>query len=601
MTYLSGQESSEFKISALLKDRWFGGFLVLASALIVLVSGLFFYVQHTLGEVDRSFPHSALIQLEFVHSVEEGIAQTLLVLEKANDISGSERSEHLRIALYSLSQIKSELKTGIDLNFDIPVSVKDDLQKLIAKLSLDIGRIRSALNDETEGRQIRSVIRQLQATGTLAHHAGDEVNDFAVSEIERQYDEVRTLRYDMMAVLFCMALMAAAVLYFSFRGVRARKALEASEIKYRRIFENATEGIFQVSRSGFLVNANPALAQLLGFSNRDALLRDFKNLVTTVYLNPATAEKHLRTLAKGVPLIDEIHRWKKLDGSYIWGALNAHAVYEEGRIQYYEGTFTDMNARVEAKLSLKKAKEAAEFANRAKSEFLANMSHELRTPLNAIIGFSEILKSEAFGSLGHENYKEYAGDVHSAGEHLLKVINDILDVAKIEAGQIELKERDVRIENVVTASFRMLSVRADQAGVTLSKEIPEDFPTICADETRIKQVVVNLVSNAVKFTEAGGNVCFRAKIQPDGDLAIQVIDTGIGIAEEDLQRVLSRFGQVQSSYDRTNEGTGLGLTLVQLIAKLHGGSFDLESVLGVGTTCTVTFPQERVRSLRVSA
>ncbi len=211
------------------------------------------------------------------------------------------------------------------------------------------------------------------------------------------------------------------------------------------------------------------------------------------------------------------------------------------------------------------------------------------------------MKSEAFGSLGHENYKEYAGDVHSAGEHLLKVINDILDVAKIEAGQIELKERDVRIENVVTASFRMLSVRADQAGVTLSKEIPEDFPTICADETRIKQVVVNLVSNAVKFTEAGGNVCFRAKIQPDGDLAIQVIDTGIGIAEEDLQRVLSRFGQVQSSYDRTNEGTGLGLTLVQLIAKLHGGSFDLESVLGVGTTCTVTFPQERVRSLRVSA
>lgn len=253
----------------------------------------------------------------------------------------------------------------------------------------------------------------------------------------------------------------------------------------------------------------------------------------------------------------------------------------------------EVSRRKETEKQLLQTKEAAEIANRAKSQFLANMSHELRTPLNAIIGFSELMKSESFGSLGHPNYKIYSTDILASGRHLLGMINDVLDVAKVEAEQLKLAERQFDLSSVIQSCFRMLFIRAQEAGVTLVADLPDKMPGFLGDETRIKQIIVNLVSNSVKFTDKGGTVTVTVLVRADNGLDIIVKDTGIGIAEEDIPLILKSFGQVQNSYTRNTEGTGLGLTLVQILAKVHDAAFTLESEVDVGTICTVQFPPER--------
>ncbi len=240
------------------------------------------------------------------------------------------------------------------------------------------------------------------------------------------------------------------------------------------------------------------------------------------------------------------------------------------------------------------AKEEAELANRSKSEFLANMSHELRTPLNAIIGFSEVIAKQLFGPVGSERYGDYAKDIYDSGVHLLHIINDILDVSKAEAGKLDLHENVVELGASVEAALRLLKERATTGHVTLSAIATQTMPSIWVDERIIKQILINLLSNAVKFTPSGGSVTVEASIEPSGELAIFVRDTGIGIAEDDLTVVLSPFGQVESSLSRRHAGTGLGLPLVKRLAELHGGTFELQSIEGEGTTAIVRLPSKRV-------
>ena len=244
--------------------------------------------------------------------------------------------------------------------------------------------------------------------------------------------------------------------------------------------------------------------------------------------------------------------------------------------------------------ALHRAKEEAELANRSKSEFLANMSHELRTPLNAIIGFSEVITKQLFGLVGSQRYVDYAKDIYDSGVHLLDIINDILDVSKAEAGKLQLHETTVNVESAVTAALRLLKERADNGRVKLTTAIAPNLPPIWADDRIMKQILINLLSNAVKFTPAGGTVTVEAGLEPGGDMALLVRDTGIGISEADLPSVMIPFSQVESSLSRKHAGTGLGLPLVKSLVELHDGSFELNSCEGEGTTAVVRLPRGRV-------
>jgi two-component system cell cycle sensor histidine kinase PleC len=234
------------------------------------------------------------------------------------------------------------------------------------------------------------------------------------------------------------------------------------------------------------------------------------------------------------------------------------------------------------------AKLRAEAANHAKSEFLANMSHELRTPLNAINGFSEIMSSEMFGPLGHPRYKEYAGDILSSGQHLLSLINDILDMSKIEAGKLNLRFEPVIVDEVVEDTLRLVRQRAEKAGLKVRVHLPQ-LPEITADFRALKQILLNLLTNAVKFTPTGGTLTVSA-IATETNVHITVADTGIGIARKDMERLARPFEQIENQFSKTKEGTGLGLALTKSLIEMHNGRFEVDSLLGEGTTCTVVLP-----------
>ena len=254
---------------------------------------------------------------------------------------------------------------------------------------------------------------------------------------------------------------------------------------------------------------------------------------------------------------------------------------------------TDVTELKGRELDLLEAIEQTEFANRAKSEFLANMSHELRTPLNAVIGFSEMISSEMFGPIGHPRYKEYAEDIHASGTHLLGIISELLDLSKIEAGKTEIEECDLIAADVVDSAVRLVADRAEAAAVELTSHVADDLPRLRADERAVKQILLNLLSNAIKFTPAGGKVTTWVGLDAKRRFVLSVSDTGIGIAENDIGQAMAPFGQIENSLTRTHVGSGLGLPLVEGLVGLHGGTFELASEIGVGTTATVRFPADR--------
>ena len=270
--------------------------------------------------------------------------------------------------------------------------------------------------------------------------------------------------------------------------------------------------------------------------------------------------------------------------------------FTTGALTGYRGTATDVTELRKREVGLRMAKEMAEMASRAKTEFLANMSHELRTPLNAIIGFAEVMHMELLGPIGNQQYRGYVGDIHDSARHLLGLINDILDVAKIEAGRVELSEATIQVKSLFDAVARLIRERSVRAEVRLEMAVQPDLPPLLADERKLKQILINLLSNAVKFTPAGGAIRMAALRDPTGgDLVITVADTGIGIAAADIHRVMEPFGQVDNPINRKFRGTGLGLPLTRGLVELHGGSFDLESAPGVGTTVTIRLPAQRLK------
>jgi len=243
------------------------------------------------------------------------------------------------------------------------------------------------------------------------------------------------------------------------------------------------------------------------------------------------------------------------------------------------------------------AHRAAEAASRAKSAFLANMSHELRTPLNAINGFSQIMRDQMFGALGNERYRQYATMINDSGRHLLQLIEDVLDLSRVESGATRLHEELFDPAKAVSKAVEMLSERARGAGIVLVANAAPDLPCIFADERRLRQVVLNLVSNAIKFTPAGGTVAVRSLVDGEsGEFVIEVSDNGVGIEATELPKVFSPFVRGTQAETQVREGTGLGLPLVQRLVALHGGTVAIESEHGAGTTVTVRLPAERMRA-----
>jgi signal transduction histidine kinase len=250
---------------------------------------------------------------------------------------------------------------------------------------------------------------------------------------------------------------------------------------------------------------------------------------------------------------------------------------------------------------IRDARRVAEEASLSKTQFLANTSHELRTPLNAIIGFSELMFSEIMGPLGHSNYKQYADDITQSGRHLLELLNDILDISKIECGKLEMRRHPCDLQEIFERVSWLTKSRAVDAGVALDFHAGPEVSDLYADELRLKQVLINLVSNAVKFSRRGDKVSVRAAWSNQGKLVIEVADTGIGIPQDKIEKAMSMFGQVDAGLDRCHEGTGLGLPLSKAITQLLGGKFILNSQAGRGTAVTLEFPRKAISSQQTDA
>ena len=305
------------------------------------------------------------------------------------------------------------------------------------------------------------------------------------------------------------------------------------------------------------------------------------NLISPMWL--AGSVFTITTIIMGLALLGVILDHHLARRSVVEAALlRAHVSELEATKKKLEATTTDLMT----------ALEAAAASSQAKSQFLATMSHELRTPLNAIIGFSEILATELFGPMGNPRYRDYACDVRESGSHLLSLINDILDFSKVDAGHLQLDDENIALDQVIEESIRMVRQQASHQEINIAADIDVDLPMIHADHRRIRQVLLNLLSNATKFTPAGGHIIVAAHY--DGEkILLSVEDTGIGIAHDDIPKALERFGQIDSALNRKYQGTGLGLPLSKRLIELHGGTLSIMSVLGEGTIVTAAFPANR--------
>jgi len=380
------------------------------------------------------------------------------------------------------------------------------------------------------------------------------------------------------------------------RDVTERKqvenALRESEERYRSIYENAIEGIYQSTPEGRFIGVNPAMSRICGYESPEEMVASITDLATQYYACPQDRDR-FKSLIDKHGVIDHVeYQIRRKDGKIVWISKNARGVRnKQDQFLYYEGRIQDITER--------KQKEAAEAANHAKSAFLSNMSHELRSPLNSIIGFSDVLRKQFHGFLNDKQHL-YVRNISTSGYHLLSLVNDVLDLAKIEAGKMDLRYSRMLVPEFLEASLTIIEERARKQGIELRLEMVEEHIaglTVMADSRQLKQVMYNLLSNAAKFTSNGGQITIGAMMldetaqgEKDRDrfIEVSVRDTGIGLAQEDIEKIFEEFYQVNSPAAGKTPGTGLGLSLSRKIVEMHGGCIWAESA-GPGQGSTFIF------------
>jgi PAS domain S-box-containing protein len=358
------------------------------------------------------------------------------------------------------------------------------------------------------------------------------------------------------------------------------------------IFDVSEVGILVFDRNRRIVKVNDSFERIFGWDRKDMLGKDFIEFVTSDERG-AAQENYQEFLREGERRSGEVKILCK-DGSI------SNSIYTTATLDLSHGrrfqvtTLVDITKRKQLEFTLRLAKEQADAANQAKSAFLANMSHELRTPLNAIIGFSEMMLKETFGPLGHDKYGEYLSDVHLSAKHLLEIINEVLDMSKIEAGRAELDEQKIDLASMIQTVSRIVTSRSFNTGLTIKEDIAENIPALHADPRLIRQILINILTNAVKYSHKGGTITITAGLDQLKQVEVVVADEGIGIPADRIQEAMEPFGQIHDpSTASIFQGTGLGLPLAKAMMELHDGSLTLESEEGVGTTVTITFPRER--------
>ena len=401
---------------------------------------------------------------------------------------------------------------------------------------------------------------------------------------------------EFIAGLIIVSILCSALSVLSRVAEDTRKRVTAGEASYRAFFDHAVEGIFRTTPEGHYLAVNQALAEIYGYGSPEGLITGLTDISAQLYVEPRRREE-FRTLMQAndvvTHFVSEIyHR----SGRRIWISENARAVRDwSGALLCYEGTVEDVTEKFEQDRALRAALRQAEIANKMKAAFLAAMSHELKTPLNAVLGLSEIIRDEVLGPVGHDMYRDYAGDIHKSGARLLAIINDVLDVSRLEGGLLTIEARPEAILDVAESAIK-LARDITHDGRRIIVEIQPGMSSLLVDPRRLAQSLGNLLANALKFTPPQGQVRFAAQIVSGGAAVLTVEDSGIGMEPETIAQALEPFRQVDSSLARRFEGTGLGLSISKALAELHGGTLDVRSAVGVGTTVTITLPATRVGS-----
>lgn len=372
--------------------------------------------------------------------------------------------------------------------------------------------------------------------------------------------------------------------------------LMADRRKMARAVEQSSVGIMITDTNGIIEYVNPKIVEMTGYKESEILYktpRVFKSGLT----QPEIYSDLWTTIMAGNEWHSEVVN-KHKNGRLFWEYLKIFPVRgRTGEIRNFVAIKEDITDRKRAEEEIVAAKNDAENANEAKSTFLANMSHELRTPLNAIMGFSETMQMKVMGPLGNKKYEEYVAFIHNSAGHLRQLIDQILDLSKVEAGKQEVKETEIDVHTLFNTSLSLVNELARKAEIRLDGSVDDNVPRLLADERMMKQVLLNILSNAIKFTPKGGIVQLTAYLSDDDRLTMEVSDTGIGISADDYDKAFSVFGQIENIESRSHEGSGLGLPISRRLIELHKGELDLESTLGEGTVVKITFPADRAMEM----